>query len=126
MSADIEAIRARLARAARGPWDIATATDGTGDTGITTQIEDKTCVIAEVFSQVSGRGKDSWRCIHTAKFIAHAPADIAALLAEVERLCAVRDAAKQLYAVVRDRLDADQTLVLYRLVAALDAAEEAK
>ncbi len=86
MSADIEAIRARLARAARGPWDIATATDGTGDTGITTQIEDKTCVIAEVFSQVSGRGKDSWRCIHTAKFIAHAPTDIAALLAEVERL----------------------------------------
>ncbi len=42
-----------------------------------------------------------------------------------KRLRAVRDAAKQLYAVVRDRLDADQTLVLYRLVAALDAAEEA-
>ena len=36
------------------------------------------------------------------------------------------DAAKDLYAVVLDRLDADQTLVLYRLVDALDAAEEAK
>ena len=87
---DIEAIKARLAAATPGPWDIGTATDCSGDTAILAEIRGETTVIAECFAELVGKdgvvAKNSQRCLATATLIAHAPTDIAALLAEVERL----------------------------------------
>ena len=71
MSADIEAIKARLAAATPGPWALVD--------------------FPVMFPRVQSIAEDKSNICETwgwadAKFIAHAPTDIAALLAEVERL----------------------------------------
>lgn len=110
---DIEAIKVRLAAATPGPWDIGTTTDCSGDTAILAEIRGETTVIAECFAEFIGKdgvvAKNSQRCLATATLIAHAPADIAALLAEVEALdklvaadAKVRAAASALLAILQE------------------------
>lgn len=86
---DIDAIEARLAAAIPGPW---------------TYIKKVGCVYVEEFAKDGEGGVAEILSYHDAdgEFIAHAPADIAALLAEVERLQRER-------AEWRDRADALMT-----------------
>lgn len=83
---DLEAIKARLAAATPGPWSDDWTGRGPLDTHWSCQPDYKEIIRME--------GSDSWGgCNHSlrcdaadASLIAHAPADLAALVAEVEEL----------------------------------------
>jgi hypothetical protein len=72
----IEAIRARLAKASPAPWWVDV------ETTVSTEVADASGTVARIYrgeATVPGPRPD-------AAFIAHAPADVSALLEEVERL----------------------------------------
>ena len=88
--AELDAIAARLALASDTPWMVAGGnriisrhgkSTKRGAEGVTIRIGETFAEIFSVFSSIS----DPW-ALANAKFIASAPTDIAALLAEVRRL----------------------------------------
>lgn len=96
----LDEIEAELKAATPGPWQIGTAADGSGDTGILAEIHGCASVIAEVFAQVDSSGRNSVRCLNTALLIAHAPDTVAYLL----RLARAGEAQRDELASLRQRL----------------------
>ena len=89
---DLEPIKERLAAATPGPWDFHVLPQSVGITVATIHSEQgprETCWTADLPPEIGGMGTEK-----DAEFIAHAPEDIAALVAEVERLRAERDAGR--------------------------------
>lgn len=95
---ELDAIRERLSAATPGPWEAMCADSGHS------KFELDCSVITESMGDVICQMDSLWRVTdneapeaktdgrHDAWFIAHAPTDVAALLAEVERLRAEREA----------------------------------
>ena len=81
---DLEPIKERLAAATPGPWK---AKEDSWD-GYSVVIDDSGPGVSIIAEQI-GQGEDEGR--GDAEMIAHAPSDLAALVAEVERLRAERD-----------------------------------
>lgn len=97
--ADLEAIKARLAAASEGPWNSNAIRMATGEPypavygpsplqGFPDEIRIADCDTHCLSEDI---------CLANAKFIAHSPADIAALIAEVERLRSIIEIAVKLY-----------------------------
>ena len=81
---DLQAIEARLEAATQGPWSFHILPQPVGITAATIHSEHgprETCWTVDLPPEIGGMGTDK-----DAEFIAHAPSDLAALLAEVERL----------------------------------------
>jgi hypothetical protein len=105
---ELEAIKARLAAATPGPWydhnpdddycmNAYTVTNSPvePDVGVDERTNDHKHIIALTLLQtprVACHEDSRWE--ENARFIAHAPTDIAALLAEVERVTTERDSYK--------------------------------
>ncbi len=81
---DLEPIKARLAAATPGPWGFHVLPQPVGITVATIHSEQgprETCWTVDLPPEIGGMGTEK-----DAEFIANAPEDIAALVAEVERL----------------------------------------
>ena len=93
---DLEPIKKRLAAATPGPWEAQDFDNFPGDEG--SAIVGAFGVGLVAYALRHGSSGDGWydeeQCDADATFIAHAPEDIAALVAEVERLTAQIDAVK--------------------------------
>ena len=86
---DLEPIKARLAAATPGPWDFHVLPQSVGITVATIHSEQgprETRWTVDLPPEIGGMGTRA-----DAEMIAHAPEDIAALVAEVEQLRAERD-----------------------------------
>ena len=84
MALDLEPIKERLDEATPGPWDFYVLPQSAGITVATIHSEHgprETCWTVDLPPEIGGMGTEK-----DAEFIAHAPEDIAALVAEVERL----------------------------------------
>ena len=101
---DIAVIRARVAAATPGPWVRGIARDGDGWAVLANDGDDKVCV------QPSSRVIDPYSPAD-ADLIAHAPADIAALCAEVERL-------RVSNGILRSTVETDEAIYLALALAA--------
>lgn len=103
---DLDAIKVRLAAAVSGPWDFHYPSSRSR-TPYIVQVDSERTVICKWIAHMEWDDDD-------AEFIAHAPADIAALLAEVERLTSLAraaDAWAQAVAVPNGVQAAEQRLV---------------
>ena len=81
---DLEPIKERLDGATPGPWDFCVLPQPVGITVATIHSEHgprETCWTVDLPPEIGGMGTEK-----DAEFIAHAPDDLAALVAEVERL----------------------------------------
>ena len=87
------AIEARLAAATPGPWSFHILPQPVGITAATIHSEHgprETCWTVDLPPEIGGMGTDK-----DAELIAHAPSDLAALLAEVERLRGQNEAVRE-------------------------------
>ena len=91
---DLDPIKERLAVATPGPWDFSVLPQSVGITVATIHSEHgprETCWTVDLPPEIGGMGTEK-----DAEFIAHAPEDIAALVAEVERLRGQVNAVKKI------------------------------
>ena len=89
---DLEPIKERLAAATSGPWGFHVLPQPVGITVATIHSEQgprETCWTVDLPPEIGGMGTEK-----DAEFIANAPEDIAALVAEVERLREQSDAVR--------------------------------
>ena len=92
---DLEPIKERLAAATPGPWDFYVLPQSVGITVATIHSEQgprETCWTADLPPEIGGMGTEK-----DAEMIAHAPEDIAALIAEVETLRGQVEAVRALH-----------------------------
>lgn len=95
MGLDLDPIKERLAEATPGPWDFHVLPQSVGITVATIHSEHgprETCWTVDFPPEIGGMGTEK-----DAEFIANAPEDIAALVAEVERLRGQIDAARAIH-----------------------------
>lgn len=111
MTLDLSAIRARLQAATPGPWQLRSGMQPYDELDTVEHSHGLSVCVC-----------DSTRFDRDADFIAHAPEDIRALLAEAERLRRVEDAAKHLVGPARHHYDDDD---VDRHHAAMDALVKA-
>lgn len=107
---DLEPIKERLDEATPGPWEFHVLPQSVGITVATIHSEHgprETCWTVELPPEIGGMGTEK-----DAEFIAHAPDDIAALVAEVERLRGQVDELATLWEAATDavNLDTDASL----------------
>ena len=111
---DLEPIKERLAAATPGPWDA----DGTEVSQHWSRPEPWLTIATNEVDCMAycygGRGRGVER-VEDAEFIAHAPEDIRALLAEVKRLQAQIDAVKELHKPVTANVTAFDGTVIERI-----------
>ena len=99
---DLEPIKARLEAATPGPWDFYVLPQSVGITTATIHSEHgprETCWTVDLPPEIGGMGTEK-----DAEFIANAPEDIAALVAEVEQLREQVEAVKALHMPVDVKL----------------------
>lgn len=102
---DLPAIKARQAKATPGEWRVLYATSG--NRRIAYMVESGEVCIAHLDQRA-----DEAKAIDDADFIAHAPADVAALVAEVEGLRAEVAALRGTDPYREDRIDLDDDGIL--------------
>lgn len=90
---DLDAIRRRRAGCTETPWRQVFGQSSYPATWPTTEVRSEDAFVCDTYDRVHGEGKGAIEDeIRNAEFIAHAPEDIDALLAENARLTAERDA----------------------------------
>jgi len=96
---DLEPIKSRLAAATPGPWRAQEFDSYPGDEGSAIVGGYSVGLVAYAVRPDFGAasGYDEAQCDRDATFIAHAPTDVAALIAEVERLRGQIDAVKKIH-----------------------------